>query len=306
MKNFFRHGTILVIVIALYVWAGKPTGATGTDPKGSSGLPTKQQAAAHGRAATVPTQTAEKPITNSIGMKMVLIPSGEFMMGSKETAQEIGKAFKCNTNFWFNDEHPRHLVRITKPFYLGAYHVTVGQFRRFVKDTGHRTEAEKGIARDESGAGGLGCYPDGTVGCGLNITWRNPGFPQTDDHPVVEVCWDDAVAFCGWLSRKEGKKYRLPTEAEWEYACRAGTQTRYYNGDDPEKLAEVGNVADGCLKQKWPMVATFRDRRRADFREGWLPIYIARGIFQAECVGPLRHAWQRMAMVCRPVRGELR
>ena len=69
---------------------------------------------------------------------------------------------------------------------------------------------------------------------------------------MVNVSWNDAVAFCKWLSRKEGKTYRLPTEAEWEYACRAGTTTRYYSGDDPETLAKVGNVADAALKAKFP------------------------------------------------------
>ena len=83
-------------------------------------------------------------------------------------------------------------------------------------------------------------------------SWRNVGFEQTDEHPVVNVSWNDAVAFCKWLSRKEGKAYRLPTEAEWEYACRAGTTTRYFNGDDPELLAKVGNVADAAAKTEFP------------------------------------------------------
>jgi formylglycine-generating enzyme required for sulfatase activity len=83
-------------------------------------------------------------------------------------------------------------------------------------------------------------------------SWRNAGFEQTDEHPVVNVSWNDAVAFCNWLSKKESKTYRLPTEAEWEYACRAGTTTRYYSGDDPETLAKVGNVADAALKAKFP------------------------------------------------------
>ena len=83
-------------------------------------------------------------------------------------------------------------------------------------------------------------------------TWQNAGFEQTDEHPVVNVSWNDAVAFIAWLSRKEGKTYRLPTEAEWEYACRAGTTTRYVFGDDPEGLAAFGNIADGTAKEKYP------------------------------------------------------
>ena len=69
---------------------------------------------------------------------------------------------------------------------------------------------------------------------------------------MVNVSWNDAVAFCEWLSKKEGKSYRLPTEAEWEYACRAGTTTRYYSGDDAKTLAKVGNVHDAVAKAKFP------------------------------------------------------
>ena len=149
---------------------------------------------------------------------------------------------------FFKDEHPQHRVRITKPFYLGTYHVTRGQFRQFVKDTGYKTDAEKG---EKPGA--FGWDPEKKkFGFNEKYSWRNAGFEQTDEHPVVNVSWNDAVAFCKWLSRKEGKTYRLPTEAEWEYACRAGTTTRYYSGDDPETLAKVGNVADATAKAKFP------------------------------------------------------
>ena len=139
-------------------------------------------------------------------------------------------------------------MRITKPFYLGTYHVTRGQFRQFVKDAGYKTDAEKGEM-----PGALGWDPDKKAfGFNEKYSWRNAGFEQTDEHPVVNVSWNDAVAFCKWLSQKEGKTYRLPTEAEWEYACRAGTTTRYYSGDDPETLAKVGNVADATAKAKFP------------------------------------------------------
>ena len=81
---------------------------------------------------------------------------------------------------------------------------------------------------------------------GAQYTWKSPGFQQTDDHPVVVVSWTDASEFCRWLAKKENKEYRLPTEAEWEYACRAGTKTAYSGGDTPEGLAAIGiNVKDG-------------------------------------------------------------
>jgi formylglycine-generating enzyme required for sulfatase activity len=190
-----------------------------------------------------------KILTNSIGMKLVLIPAGEFMMGNSHTAEEEAEMFKQyglepNPDS-FRDEYPRHRVRITKPFYMGACHVTVGQFRQFVSDSGYKTDAEK----DGKGSYGL----DGDSWQQKpEYTWRNPNFVQTDDHPAVTISWNDAMAFCNWLSRKEGQAYRLPTEAEWEYACRAGTTTRYSCGDDPEGLAQVGNVGDVAAKARYP------------------------------------------------------
>ena len=181
--------------------------------------------------------------TNSIGIKFRLIPAGEFMMGSPEG----------------DDDEKLHRVRITKPFYLGIHEVTVGDFRRFVSDTGYKTEAEK------DGMGGFGYdVKDGSSSRKPEYTWRNPGFSQSDDHPVVEVSWNDAVAFGKWLSKKEGRTYRLPTEAEWEYACRAGTTTNFYCGDDVEGLALVGNVADGTMKEKFP------SRSAIEARDGYV------------------------------------
>jgi sulfatase modifying factor 1 len=187
---------------------------------------------------------AAKTLTNSIGMKLTLIPAGEFQMGSPGDDKEA-----------FDGEKPRHQVRITKPFYLGIHEVTRGQFRRFVDDAGYQTEAEK------DGKGGWG-WNEETKKYEQNprYNWQSPGFDQTDQHPVANVSWNDAQAFIAWLSRKEAKTYRLPTEAEWEYACRAGSSTRYSFGDDPEGLATVGNVADGTAKEKYPELTTIAAR----------------------------------------------
>src|SRR5262249_43563319 len=81
-------------------------------------------------------------------------------------------------------------------------------------------------------------------------TWEKTGWEQGDDYPVVNVTWNDAVAFCQWLSRMEKREYRLPTEAEREYACRAGTKTRYWSGESEDSLKGVANIADAALRKK--------------------------------------------------------
>ncbi|MBL8253728.1 MAG: SUMF1/EgtB/PvdO family nonheme iron enzyme, partial [Candidatus Competibacter sp.] len=82
--------------------------------------------------------------------------------------------------------------------------------------------------------------------------WRNPGFPQTDAHPVVCVSWNDAVVYAEWLSRRTGQTYRLPTEAEWEYAARAGSAASRFWGDDPNAGCDFANAADQALKRRYP------------------------------------------------------
>jgi formylglycine-generating enzyme required for sulfatase activity len=178
-----------------------------------------------------------KEIATSVGIKLVLMPKGQFMMGSEELPSE----------------KPIHPVRITKPFYMAIHPVTVGQFRAFVKDTQYKSGPEAGKGGDgfDTTTGWLAMKPE--------FTWLKPGFEQADDHPVVLVNWNDATEFCKWLSKKEGKTFRLPTEAEWEYACRAGTTTRYSCGDADESLKGHANLADASLKPKIDpnRVATF-------------------------------------------------
>jgi WD40 repeat protein/serine/threonine protein kinase len=167
-----------------------------------------------------------EPIANFIGMKLVQIPAGDFLMGTADAElQELVKTAPDEaTRRHLPAEAPQHKVRITRPFYLGIHEVTVGQFRAFVKETDYKTEAET----DGQGAwrfvDGNRWAPDPAT------NWQNPGFEQADDHPVVCVSIKDIKEFCAWLSKKEGKRYRLPTEAEWEYACRAGSTTPFNVG----------------------------------------------------------------------------
>jgi formylglycine-generating enzyme required for sulfatase activity len=180
---------------------------------------------------------------NSVGMKMVRIRPGRFRMGAPDGEKGASAG-----------EKPQHEVEISHAFYLAEATVTVGQFRRFVEDrashggTGYLTDAER------DGEGGRG-YNEATrqlEGRDPKYTWKNTGWKRTDEHPVVNVSWNDASAFCKWLSKKEGRAYRLPTSAEWEYACRAGTTTRFFFGDDVEGLAKHANVADASFRRTFP------------------------------------------------------
>jgi formylglycine-generating enzyme required for sulfatase activity len=155
----------------------------------------------------------------------------------------------------FDDEKPRHQVTITTALYIGVHQVTRGQFSQFVRETGCMTEADSEGGAYVSTSKGWKKDPD--------ANWRNPGFSQTDDHPVVCLSWNDAQRFLAWLKQKDGRNYRLPTEAEWEYACRATTSTRFFTGDDPNSLAGFANVADVTAKKLFPNVKAF------DFSDGY-------------------------------------
>lgn len=191
-----------------------------------------------------------KTMTNTMGMELVLIPAGEFQMGS--TAADLDKLTRDFSDFkkeYADGEQPQHRVKISQPFYLGKFEVTRGQFATFVADDGYKSEPE----RDGFGGRGYDRDLDKLDSLKPKYTWKDPGWkPYDDSHPVVNVTWNDAKAFCEWLSRKEGKTYRLPTEAEWEYACRAGTTTRHPAGNDKDSLVTIGNVADAALLAKDP------------------------------------------------------
>jgi formylglycine-generating enzyme required for sulfatase activity len=204
-------------------------------------------------------------MTNSLQMEFALIPAGTFQMGTRLAPEQVHQRYPGGKVEFYRRE-TQHQVTLTKPFYIGVHEVTVGQFRKFVDAEGYRTEAE----RDGNGSGFDA--ETGQFSQGPKYSWRNPGFEQDDKHPVVNVSWNDAVAFCRWLSRVEGRDYRLPTEAEWEYSCRAGSSSEFTFGDDAEQLVGFGNVADASLKTKFPNFTTVRSNDGSMFTS-WVGSY---------------------------------
>ncbi len=214
----------------------------------------------------------EKSIKNLIGMEFRLVLPGTFVMGARS-----GEPARI-------DETARR-VTISRPFYLSKYETTVGQFRQFIKEMqekfpGWKTNAEN----NDKSKGGLPFGGMSTVKNGENIwdssaNWHKPGFSQTDRHPVVFVSWYDAVEFCKWLSHKEGKTYRLSTEAEWEYTARAGSQKAYWWGDDPRKGIGKANLADQSYAKHFP-----RSNYSLDYNDGY-PFTSPVGTFNPNAFG---------------------
>lgn len=185
-------------------------------------------------------------ITNSMGMKLVRIPAGEFMMGAEEDQGDTMSQFPYSDPALLPREWPRHKVRITKSFYMGQHEVTLGQFMTFLREAHYKVDAERD-GQHMSGYGSKGELIESTA----FRPWA-PGWKVESDHPAGYISWNDAVAFCNWLSRKEGKTYRLPTEAEWEYSSRAGTNSRYFFGNDPQQLIGFANTSDADRAVLYP------------------------------------------------------
>jgi len=167
-----------------------------------------------------------------LGMIFVYIPPGEFMMGSPEN--EPGRY----------DNETLHKVNLSKGFYMQTTTITVAHWKAFVSETGYKSEAETGD--------GAYAWTGTEWKKDKDKNWKNPGFEQTEQCPVTCVSWNDAQEFVKWLNLKEGSdKYRLPTEAEWEYACRAGTTTPFHFGKclSTDQANYNGNYPlEGCPK----------------------------------------------------------
>jgi formylglycine-generating enzyme len=182
-------------------------------------------------SAAAAVHAAESPIRIDLGagvtLDLVEVAAGTFEQGSPPS--EAGRGV---------DEIQRR-VTISKNYYISRTSVTKSQWERFVAETGYRTEAETGTS------GGFGWDGNALVQKKF-FTWSNPGFQQTADHPVCLVTFPDAQAFCVWLERKSKRRTSLPTEAQWEYACRAGTSSAWHTGEDADAVAwHKSNAGNG-------------------------------------------------------------
>ena len=164
--------------------------------------------------------------------EMVALPAGEFLMGSPD-----GESERRNV-----EGRPRRVV-IAKRFAIGRFEITMEQFSAFVADAGMVLGEQCREIISVSGVSARWGAPEGS--------FRRPGFEITGKHPVVCMSWHDAQAYVAWLGRRTGKAYRLPTEAEWEYAARAGTKTAYSFGDDAAELCGYAKFADLASPFGW-------------------------------------------------------
>ncbi len=181
--------------------------------------------------------------------ELVIVPAGKFLMGSSDS--EIEELRKIN--YWWKEhagrEGPRHEVIIPAPFAVGKYAITRCQFSAFVAATGHKMDA------------GAYVWTGSELKNDPSKSWRDPGFAQADDHPVVCVSWDDSQAYMKWLSETTGKPYRLLSESEWEYACRAGT-TGPFSFD--------GVISDN--KANYDATYTYDGSPKGEYRKKTVPV----------------------------------
>jgi formylglycine-generating enzyme required for sulfatase activity len=178
--------------------------------------------------------------------EMVVLPAGNFEMGDLH-----GDGDK--------DEKPVRTVRIPQAFAMGKYEVTVGEFRRFVTESGYRTDAERNTGGDH------GCYSLDKLsdrsftwqwGWRQSRDWQKTISYLTEDHPVTCISWNDAQAYIRWLAQKSGQRFRLPSEAEFEYAQRAGGTTKWPWGEDSSEACQYSNVADQTYE---PGIGSWKD-----------------------------------------------
>ena len=245
---------VVVVVIMAKLIFPSPPAAPAAEATATASAPATQAPGLVGTQAVTPSSevlTAVATITSSVGvspnlvldlglgvtMEFVYVPGGEFMMGSNPAKDKAARS----------DEQPQHKVYVSD-FYVGKHEVTVAQFASFVQATGYKTIAEK----EGSGYAWTGSAWELVSGA----DWRHPSGPNSDiaqkaDRPVTQISWDDAVAFSQWLAQMTGQDVHLPTEAEWEKACRGAEGSIYPWGDDFDSAK--ANTSEGGVGTTTPV-----------------------------------------------------
>jgi formylglycine-generating enzyme len=188
------------------------------------------------RAQTPAPGTSFRDCSNSCP-EMVVVQPGRFTMGAaagEEARENLPNQLRGRSV-------PQHLITIRHKLAIAKFDVTRDEYAQFVAET-NRPDPDSCITVNAPGTGFIA----------TNGNWHSPGFPQTGRDPVVCVSWDDAQAYVAWLSAKTGHVYRLPTEAEWEYAARAGTTTARYDSANPTELCRYSNVGDLDYSEQHP------------------------------------------------------
>lgn len=227
MPAWLRNTAILVGIVGLIAFATWFLGKVEIP-----NTPSSAQATANSNTPQAEADFWELPVPGSQPIRMRRLPAFEAMLG--------------------DDAEPnssRRMLRVDQPFSIGTTEVTRGQFAAFVAATGYQTTAET--------AGGdpnrqVWVVESDRIRPRPEYNWRQPGFTQSDDHPVTSVSWHDTKAFCDWLAQQTGQRVRLPSEAEWEYAARAGSTSKFWWGDDPTGAQGKENVMDQSVKSIFP------------------------------------------------------
>ena len=229
-KHSFQLGSVAVAVVAAVVYMQQ-----------LASVPPPAEPAVSAQAAVSRVKPPEPEALPFEPEMIDILAAGSkpvsFTMGCKQGRDDVEGG--CDGN-----EKPEHKVTLTQPYKLAKTEVTVAQFRAFVEAKGYKTTAEK-----QGSCWSLDAKGDWDEVKGNS--WRKLGFKQGDDHPVACVSWEDANAYVAWLSKETEKSYRLPTEAEWEYAARGGKEGAYPWGQKGNAGCEYANMADKKAKEKF-------------------------------------------------------